>query len=168
MKKILLTAVIGIATMSFSFAQNHNQPMMMKKMQANPEEIAKRQTENMKKQLVLTADQEKKVYDLNLQFAKEQIKVREAMKAQRAQMLKNFRQKDSLIESLLTPEQKRFHELYKHLNKQKMQSMKKEGMKGMMMKKMQEKGMQEKRMHENGMQPKEGQGQVMQQKMMNK
>lgn len=164
MKKIVLTALVGLITLTVSNAQNNPQPnntnkqqgifihkqealkegrVMAKRFEATPEEIAKRQTENMKTKLALTPDQEKKIYELNLNNAKEQIKAREAIKAQRVQMLKNQKLKDSLVNNILTPEQKRFHELYKHLNKQRLSVLKGRNMQRINMMRMKAKGMQQ-------------------------
>lgn len=133
MKKIILTALLGALTLSLAIAQNRPQKRVLNHPQGsinytlryanenilNPEEIAKRQTENMKTRLGLTSEQEKKVYELNLKTAKEQAKIRESIRIQREQLAKNIIAKDSLVNNVLTAEQKRFHELYKHMSKQR-------------------------------------------------
>jgi len=46
---------------------------------ATPEEMAKRETDQIKEKCGLDKDQEKKVYDLSLKTAKERVKMREEM-----------------------------------------------------------------------------------------
>lgn len=176
MKKIILTAIIGLLTLSVSYAQNnpkqkapvnpqgimihkqagtHVEYADMRIKEFTPEAIAKKQTENMKVQLGLTPEQEKKVYDLNLKNAKEQLQARELIKAQRELMIKNHKEKDSVINSILTPDQKRFHELYKHINKQRTMALKGRNIQRMKMMNMRSEDVQKVRMQGQGMQ---GQG----------
>ena len=126
MKKILMTLAMGIIVSGVISAQNqkvvrmHENANIQKEL--TPEDIAKKQTANMKERLALTADQEKKVYELNLKYAKDQAKSREIIRKERESMAKNFKEKDSLVKNILTPEQARFHTLYKQMQRQNMMS----------------------------------------------
>ena len=80
MKKILLFATLFAFAITTS-AQERGKEFGQKGMRASdltPEAIAQKQTEHMKERLGLTPDQEKKLYDLNLKFAKER-KARQEM-----------------------------------------------------------------------------------------
>jgi biopolymer transport protein ExbD len=71
MKKIgFLLVVIMLGTI-VSMGQNWQS--------ATPEEMAKRETDQIKEKCGLDKDQEKKVYDLSLKTAKERVKMREEM-----------------------------------------------------------------------------------------
>jgi Spy/CpxP family protein refolding chaperone len=76
----------------------------------NPEDMAKNQTQRLKEQLNLSADQEKSVYDLNLSFAKRMAEAREAAAASggRPQMdsMRSWNQaREASMKKILTPEQ---------------------------------------------------------------
>jgi Spy/CpxP family protein refolding chaperone len=76
----------------------------------NPEDMAKNQTQRLKEQLNLSADQEKSVYDLNLNFAKRMAEAREAAAASggRPQMdsMRSWNQaREASMKKILTPEQ---------------------------------------------------------------
>ena len=66
-----MIVVLGITV---SMAQNRDGQRNF-----DPEESAKRQTEEFKKVLDLKKDQEKKVYDLNLKTANKMVKIRKDM-----------------------------------------------------------------------------------------
>ncbi len=70
----------GILLMIFTLAANlsHSQPT---RREVDPEEMAKRQTEQLKEALDLNADQEKQVYELNLKTGKKMRSMREEMSA---------------------------------------------------------------------------------------
>jgi hypothetical protein len=135
MKKSIFTLVLGLLVSGMAIAQvnpghSKENPLHLggpgaskiAKENITPEQIAKRQTENMKRRLELTADQEKTVYELNLKFAKEQSAIRENMITLRKQMLKNAKDKDSLIKNVLTPDQRKFQALYQELNRERMKN----------------------------------------------
>ena len=76
----------------------------------NPEEMAKRQTEQLKEVLGLNADQEKKVYDLNLESGKKMRELREAnqgagFEAMREKMGKIREEQDKKMKESLTEAQ---------------------------------------------------------------
>ena len=76
----------------------------------NPEDMAKNQTQRLKEQLNLSADQEKSVYDLNLSFAKRMAEAREAAAATGGRppmdSMRNWNQaREASMKKILTPEQ---------------------------------------------------------------
>ena len=80
----------------------------------SPEEMAKQQTEWMKKELKLSAEQEQKMYNINLETAKKMRQTRERHSGNREAMQEEMkvtrRQKDKEMKEVLTKEQ---YELYK-------------------------------------------------------
>ena len=122
MKKILLFATLFAFAITTS-AQERGKEFGQKGMRASdltPEAIAQKQTEHMKERLGLTPDQEKKIYDLNLKLAKERKARQEVIRSERRQMLSKAKEKDSLVRSILTPDQKRFYYIYRDMQMQKM------------------------------------------------
>ena len=76
----------------------------------NPEDMAKNQTQRLKEQLNLSADQEKSVYDLNLSFAKRMAEAREAAAATGGRppmdSMRNWNQeREASMKKIPTPEQ---------------------------------------------------------------
>jgi Spy/CpxP family protein refolding chaperone len=76
----------------------------------NPEDMAKNQTQRLKEQLNLSADQEKSVYDLNLSFAKRMADAREAAAASGGRppmdSMRSWNQaREASMKKILTPEQ---------------------------------------------------------------
>jgi periplasmic protein CpxP/Spy len=76
----------------------------------NPEDMAKNQTQRLKEQLNLNADQEKSVYDLNLSFAKRLAEAREAAAASGGRppmdSMRTWNQaREASMKKILTPEQ---------------------------------------------------------------
>ena len=76
----------------------------------NPEDMAKNQTQRLKEQLNLSADQEKSVYDLNLSFAKRMAEAREAAAASGGRppmdSMRSWNQaREATMKKILTPEQ---------------------------------------------------------------
>ena len=80
----------------------------------SPEEMAKQQTEWMKKELKLSAEQEHKIYNINLETVKKMRQMRERHSGNREAMQEEMkvtrRQKDKEMKEALTKEQ---YELYK-------------------------------------------------------
>lgn len=93
------------------------------------EERAELQTEYMKKSLMLSSDQEPKIHDLNLRYAK---KMQDAYSTndRKLQKLKKMKavgsQKDQEIKSILNPEQFATYEKNKEEMKEKMRERAKE------------------------------------------
>ncbi|GHT50235.1 hypothetical protein FACS189440_17290 [Bacteroidia bacterium] len=106
MKKFLFTAVLLLSMVTLTFAQGPGGGNRL-----TPEESAKRQTEWMKTELKLTADQVVKVDSINLVFAKRQAEL--FQKAQnggdRTQMREDFQklaeEQAKALELVLTKEQ---------------------------------------------------------------
>ena len=76
----------------------------------NPEDMAKNQTQRLKEQLNLNAEQEKSVYDLNLSFAKRMAEAREAAAASGGRppmdSMRSWNQaREASMKKILTPEQ---------------------------------------------------------------
>ena len=76
----------------------------------NPEDMAKNQTQRLKDQLNLSAEQERSVYDLNLSFAKRMAEAREAAAASGGRppmdSMRSWNQaREASMKKILTPEQ---------------------------------------------------------------
>ena len=78
----------------------------------NPEEMAKRQSEELKGVLGLNSDQEKQIYDLTIESSKQMQKLRESMQANgggfegmREQMQQMREEQNNKIREILTNEQ---------------------------------------------------------------
>ena len=114
MKKQILACLAFMMAVSFSFAQGGGQ-RQGGGMQMNPEERAKRMTEQLAEQLKLNAAQKDSVLKYSVEQAKEQQKLfgqgqggdREAMFAQ---MTKLTEATDAKIKAILTDAQKKDYE----------------------------------------------------------
>ncbi len=76
----------------------------------NPEDMAKNQTQRLKEQLNLSAEQERSVYDLNLSFAKRMAEAREAAAASGSRppmdSMRSWNQaREASMKKILTPDQ---------------------------------------------------------------
>ncbi len=76
----------------------------------NPEDMAKNQTQRLKDQLNLSAEQERSVYDLNLSFAKRMAEAREAAAASGGRppmdSMRSWNQaREASMKKILTPDQ---------------------------------------------------------------
>ncbi len=83
----------------------------------NPEESAKRQTEQIKEAVGLNADQEKKVYDLNLEMSKKMQEMFQqnqggGFEAMREKMTKLREDQSAKMKEILTAEQYAKYEKY--------------------------------------------------------
>jgi biopolymer transport protein ExbD len=110
MKKIgFLLIALMLGTM-VSMAQNWQS--------ATPEEMAKRQTDQIKEACGLDKAQEKKVYDLSLESSKKMAKMREEMQgggdrdAMRAKMTKARDEQNAEMKKILTADQYKKYEKY--------------------------------------------------------
>lgn len=111
MKKLGLLLMIVILGTTFSIAQNRGRQNM------DPEERAKTQTAELKKVLDLNKDQEKKVYDLNLQAGKDMVKMREEMQggdreSMREKFTKMREEQNKKMKAILTEAQYKKYEKY--------------------------------------------------------
>lgn len=86
---------------------------------STPEEMAKRQTDQIKEKCGINSDQEKKVYDLNLKSSKEMAKLREGMQGGggpsdelRAKMTKIRDEQNKEMKKILTADQYVKYEKY--------------------------------------------------------
>jgi hypothetical protein len=110
MKKIELLVLMMVLGITMSVAQNRGGQRM------DPEERAKQTTKELKEALDLNADQEKKVYELNLKAGKEMADAwqeangdREAM---REKMGKSRENTNKELKKILTAEQYKKYEAY--------------------------------------------------------
>jgi len=85
-----------------------------RRQQSTPEERATRQTERLTEKLSLNEDQKKKVYDLNLKYAKKDKS--QAKKGDREQRREEFRkseeQRSTELKALLTDDQQKKYDEY--------------------------------------------------------
>lgn len=122
MKKILFVAGVTIIGLSAAFAQDVKQAESVKATrssstvrarvgeQASPEDVAKKRTERLDKELSLNADQKKKVYDLFLKESQE----RQGRLVQNDEL-------DEQLKGIFNEEQKQKYETMKIERKQMMQ-----------------------------------------------
>jgi Spy/CpxP family protein refolding chaperone len=108
-KFVMAAAIVTVSlfSMSQASAQGNGQRPARER---NPEDMAKNQTQRLKDQLNLTADQEKSVYDLNLNFAKRMAEAREAAAASGGRppmdSMRSWNQaREASMKKILTPEQ---------------------------------------------------------------
>lgn len=108
-KFVMAAAIVTVSlfSMSQASAQGNGQRPARER---NPEDMAKNQTQRLKDQLNLTADQEKSVYDLNLSFAKRMAEAREAAAASGGRppmdSMRSWNQaREASMKKILTPEQ---------------------------------------------------------------
>ncbi len=104
MKKLIFS-LIAILTISFSIDAQRQQRGNM----GTPEEMAKKQTERMKEDLALNADQEVKVGEINLKFINKQKDLRKNASSDRTAMreaMKTVRnERKAEMKKVLTEEQ---------------------------------------------------------------
>lgn len=105
MKKFVFTTVLLLSMVTLTFAQGQGGRNRL-----SPEESAKRQTEWMKNDLKLTADQVVKVDSINLVFAKRQAELfQKAQGGDRSQMREDFQklaaEQEKALATVLTKEQ---------------------------------------------------------------
>ncbi len=99
--------------------------------QGTPEDMAKRQTEQMGEHVKMTKDLEKKVYDLNLKYAKKSQEMRTGgnfmdmsdsqREKMRAQMTANQEEKDKELKKILSADQWKQYEKFREESRQRMQ-----------------------------------------------
>lgn len=111
-KALLIIALLGFTVTAL--AQNRRGGNGRGEMSA--EDMAKRQTERMKTELNLTAEQEVKIQAINMKYAEQQVAKRDEKKEKRREMETAQQavmdQKDAEIKALLTPEQLTKYEKY--------------------------------------------------------
>jgi periplasmic protein CpxP/Spy len=111
MKKIGFLMIALLLGVMVSFSQNWQS--------ATPEEMAKRQTEQIKEKCGLDKAQEKKVYDLSLESSKQMAKLRSEMQggggpndAMREKMTKMREEQNKEMKKILTADQYVKYEKY--------------------------------------------------------
>lgn len=113
MKKLGLLLIVMLVISSVSMAQNRGGMRNM-----NPEERAKQQTAQLKEVLGLNKEQEKKVYDLNIESGKKMQKMREEMGGggfsddMRQKMTQMREDQNKEMKKILTAEQYTKYEKY--------------------------------------------------------
>ena len=80
--------------------------------QMNPQDMAKRQTESIKAKVNLNEDQYKKVFEINLKTSEELSKVMSEGGRNSDAFSKLNNKKDSLIKTVLTPDQIKLYDEY--------------------------------------------------------
>jgi hypothetical protein len=117
MKKIGFTFLVLIFVSSFGMAQPRN---------IDPEEVAKRQTAQLKEELDLNAEQEKKVYEVNLEGMKKMSEMREKMRGgggmegMREKMMEQREEQNKKMKEILTGEQWTKYEKYQEERRSRM------------------------------------------------
>lgn len=92
----------------------------------DPEDLAKRQTAQLKEELDLNEDQEKKVYDLNLESTKKMSKLREEMQSgggfegMREKMTEIREEQNKKMKEILTEKQWTKYEKYQEERRSRM------------------------------------------------
>ncbi|WP_276372641.1 hypothetical protein [Chryseolinea sp. H1M3-3] len=128
MKTVFLTVSILYLT-SFGNLIHAQEKLESLMNESTPEERAQLQTDYMKENLALTPEQEPKIHDLNLKYAK---KMQDAYNTtdRRFQKLKKMKSigddKDQELKSVLNPDQYATYEKNKELMKEKMRARAKE------------------------------------------
>ena len=99
--------------------------------QGTPEDMAKRQTEQLGEYVKMTKDLEKKVYDLNLKYAKKAQEMRSGgnfadmsdsqREKMRAQIMANQEEKDKEMKKILSADQLKQYEKFREESRQRMQ-----------------------------------------------
>jgi Spy/CpxP family protein refolding chaperone len=128
--KIIFATLFSVITMAFSVSAQDKTEASDKYRSHDPEARAKKQTEMMKTQLGLTAEQASKVESINLKYAQKGKEQREAIHKQ-MKSLREEREKD--MTAILTKEQiekyNKLKEEYKSKRKQDHKGCSKGGMK---------------------------------------
>lgn len=103
MKKIVILLFVSLFAVSGVFAQQRP-----KRERFKPEELAKRQTELLVKELGLSDEQKEKIYEINLKFAQpsEQKAEKIDREKRREEFQKRHQEKTDSIKALLTDDQK--------------------------------------------------------------
>jgi protein CpxP len=92
----VITVFAFVATIGSASAQE------TAKKEHTPEEIAQHQTNKLTKELALTADQQKSVYDINLNYAQQNSELRKSIRLAK----KNMDKRDDELKALLNDQQK--------------------------------------------------------------
>lgn len=118
MKKIGIAFITLMLVSMVGFAQQRN---------FDPDELAKRQTAQLKEKLDLNADQEKKVHEINLESMKKMGEMREKMRGgggfegMREKMAELREEQNKKMKEVLTDEQWKKYEKYLEERRARMQ-----------------------------------------------
>jgi hypothetical protein len=111
---LLFVTAIMIASLTLNAPANQLLPctsgkMVQTRQQRTPEEMAKRQTDNMKTELTLTSDQLPKVDSINLKYARKMSEIRQQYQGNRQEMMPKMmdlgKDKRAELEKILTADQ---------------------------------------------------------------
>jgi protein CpxP len=109
-KTSLITATLVMGAMVFASSLSAQDKEQRPARDRNPEDMARNQTKRLKEQLNLSDEQEKTVYDINLNFAKRMAEAREAAAASGGRppmdSMRSWNQsREAAMKKTLTPEQ---------------------------------------------------------------
>jgi protein CpxP len=135
MKKLMITATLLISIVSFGYSQSASEGSRPQRNRIEnresqhalrtPEERAKMRADALAKRLNLSADQKAKVYDLNLERAREIEKLRNSQNASKKDQMEKFRafneETEQKLNSILTVEQQKSYQQIKNEARDRMQ-----------------------------------------------
>ena len=118
MKKIILTVAIALTAFTASYAQKDNKPKL------TPEQRAEKVASNLKTKLSLSDEQQKKVYQIEVDKMKKAEEWRKAnhetMKAKRDERQAFLKANDEKLQQVLTADQKKTYEAIRQERKSEM------------------------------------------------
>jgi protein CpxP len=118
MKKIILTVAIALTAFTASYAQKEKKPKL------TPEQRAEKVASNLKTKLSLSDEQQKKVYQLEVDKMKKAEDWRktnhEAMKSKREERQAFLKANDEKLQQVLTADQKKAYEAMRQEKKSDM------------------------------------------------
>lgn len=120
MKKIILTVAIALTAFTASYAQKDNKPKL------TPEQRAEKVASNLKTKLALSDEQQKKVYQIEVDKMKKAEEWRkanhEAMKSKREERQAFMKANDAKLQEVLTSDQKKTYEALRQERKSEMRN----------------------------------------------
>jgi hypothetical protein len=120
MKKIILTVAIALTAFTASYAQKENKPKL------TPEQRAEKVASNLKTKLSLSDEQQKKVYQIEVDKMKKAEDWRkanhEAMKSKRDERQAFLKANDEKLQQVLTADQKKAYEAMRQEKKSEMKN----------------------------------------------
>jgi len=120
MKKIILTVAIALTAFTASYAQKDNKPKL------TPEQRAEKVTSNLKTKLSLSDEQQKKVYQIEVDKMKKADEWRkanqEAMKSKREERQAFMKANEEKLQDVLTADQKKNYEAMRQEKKSEMKN----------------------------------------------
>ena len=120
MKKIILTVAIALTAFTASYAQKDNKPKL------TPEQRAEKVASNLKTKLALSDEQQKKVYQIQVEKMKKAEEWRkanhEAMESKREERQAFMKANDAKLQEVLTADQKKTYEALRQERKSEMKN----------------------------------------------